>query len=65
MRQRGEQVADPLAHLRRGYAALLRKAGHLEPEQRQRFLSQVAENQAILTAGSRKKLESEPAAQAR
>ena len=52
LRQRGEKVADPLPHLRRGYAALLGKAGRLEPEQRQRYLSQIAENQAILTAGS-------------
>lgn len=53
MRQRGEKVADPLVHLRRAYAALMRKAGHLDPELRQRFLYQVPENQAILNAGAR------------
>jgi tetratricopeptide (TPR) repeat protein len=56
LRQRGEKVANPLAHLRRAYDALLRKAGHLDPSQRQRFLHQVPENQAILAAGARHQL---------
>lgn len=56
LRARGEKVADPLPHLKRAYAALLRKAGHLDPDQRQRFLYQVPENQAILLAGTRHKL---------
>ncbi|MDY7091977.1 MAG: tetratricopeptide repeat protein [Acidobacteriota bacterium] len=43
---------DPLCHLRRAYAELMRKATHLKPEQRNRFLFQVEENAAIVNAAT-------------
>jgi tetratricopeptide (TPR) repeat protein len=46
-------AADPVLPLQRAYAALMRKVGHLEPELRQRFLYQVAENRAIVEAATR------------
>jgi hypothetical protein len=42
--------------LKRAYRELLRKAGHLDPDLRQRFLSQIPANQAIITAATRHRL---------
>lgn len=43
---------NALRHLRRAYAELMRKAAHLKPEQRNRFLFQVEENTAIVNAAT-------------
>jgi tetratricopeptide (TPR) repeat protein len=43
---------DPIRHLRRAYSELMRKAAHLKPEQRNRFLFQVEENAAIVNAAT-------------
>jgi tetratricopeptide (TPR) repeat protein len=49
----GAAQRDPLQHLRHAYEELLRETGFLAPELRQRFLSQVPDNAAILDAATR------------
>lgn len=49
----GAGQRDPLQHLRRAYDELLRQTGFLAPDLRQRFLSQVPDNAAILDAATR------------
>jgi tetratricopeptide (TPR) repeat protein len=56
LREQGEKGGDALVHLKRAYRELLRKAGHLDPDLRQRFLSQIPANQAIITAATRHRL---------
>ncbi len=48
LRSRGHKVGDPLPYLDRSYREILRKASHLEPALRHRFLFQIPDNQAIV-----------------
>ena len=48
LRDQGQPSADPYAYLKRAYDTVLRKAEHLSPEHRHRFLSGVQRNQEIL-----------------
>ena len=55
--ERGRQGdGDPDDHLARAYRELLRKASHLAPDVRHRFLAFEAEHQAILDAATRRGL---------
>ena len=53
------KVGDPLSYLESAYEVLLRKASHLDPQARHRFLFQVADHQAILKDASRHQLVAE------
>ena len=49
LRKRGvPEIEDPLPHLRRAYAELMRQTAFLEPEQRSRFLFGIPHHRAIL-----------------
>ncbi len=61
LREHGRKVGDPLPYLERAYRQVLRKAAHLEPEQRHRFLFQIPDNQAIVEIATRQGLAAEPA----
>ncbi len=61
LREHGRKVGDPLPYLERAYRQVLRKAGHLEPAQRHRFLFQIPDNQAIVEIATRQGLSAEPA----
>ncbi len=50
---RGHKVMDARRHLESAYNEVLRKAVHLQPEARHRFLLQIADNQAIVDAAAR------------
>ncbi len=57
---RGHKVVDARAHLEAAYREVLRKAAHLEPEARHRFLLQIDDNQAIVDAAARLGLTARP-----
>ena len=61
---RGHKVVDARSHLEAAYREVLRKASHLEPEARHRFLLQIDDNAAIVDAAARLGLttQTEPAA---
>jgi tetratricopeptide (TPR) repeat protein len=58
--QRGHKVVDAKSHLEAAYREVLRKAAHLEPEVRHRFLLQIDDNQAIVDAAARLGLTTQP-----
>lgn len=49
---RGHKVGTPTTYLKRAYEQLLRKAGHLEPEQRHSFLFAIQVNGEIVDAAT-------------
>jgi tetratricopeptide (TPR) repeat protein len=53
LRARGEDAGDPLLHLGRAYRGLLAKAERLRPDQRQVFLYQIPDHEAIVVAATR------------
>jgi len=53
LRARGEDGGDPLLHLGRAYRGLLAKAERLRPDQRQVFLYQIPDHEAIVVAATR------------
>ncbi len=53
LRGRGEEAGDPAQHLARAYRGLLAKAERLRPDQRQVFLYQVPDHEAIVVAATR------------
>ena len=57
---RGHKVVDATSHLAAAYREVLRKASHLEPEARHRFLLQIDDNQAIVDAAARLGLTTQP-----
>ena len=56
LRGKGLAKEDPLPHLERAYAELMRETSFLAPEHRQRFLFQVPTHQAIVDAATRRGL---------
>ena len=58
--ERGHKVVDARSHLEIAYREVLRKASHLEPEARHRFLLQIDDNQAIVDAAARLGLTTQP-----
>lgn len=56
LRGKGLSKEDPLPHLERAYAELMRETAFLAPEHRQRFLFQVPTHQAIVDAATRRGL---------
>jgi tetratricopeptide (TPR) repeat protein len=54
---RGHKVGDPEWFLERAYRSVLRKAGHLDHEVRQRYLFQVPEIRAIVEAATQRGLD--------
>ncbi len=62
--QHGHKVMDARIHLEAAYREVLRKASHLKPEDRHRFLLQIEDNQMILDAAARLGLTAEPEATA-
>jgi tetratricopeptide (TPR) repeat protein len=53
LKDRTQQPDDPLAHLKRAYSELFRKASHLDPELRHHFLFQIAEHREIIEEATR------------
>jgi tetratricopeptide (TPR) repeat protein len=53
----GHKVGEPTSFLEQAYRSVLRKAGHLEHDERQRFLFQVPEIRAIVEAATRRGLD--------
>ncbi len=60
LQRKGRKVGDPLPYLARAYRQVLRKAAHLEPDQRHRFLFQIPDNQTIVEIATRQGLAAEP-----
>ncbi|MFQ5349217.1 MAG: hypothetical protein ACE5EG_02100, partial [Thermoanaerobaculia bacterium] len=60
--ERGHKVMEARVHLETAYHEVLRKAAHLEPEARHRFLLQIDDNQAIVDAAARLGLTTQPEA---
>jgi tetratricopeptide (TPR) repeat protein len=58
--EHGHKVMGARVHLETAYREVLRKAAHLEPEDRHRFLLQIEDNQAILDAAARLGLTTQP-----
>ena len=52
--RQGQKVGDPTPYLVRAYRQVLEKAQHLEPDQRNRFLSQIPVNQEIVAVATRR-----------
>ena len=61
---KGHKVVDARSHLETAYREVLRKASHLEPDVRHRFLLQIDDNQAIVDAAARLGLTTQPEATA-
>ncbi len=57
---RGHKVVDARSHLEAAYREVLRKASHLEPEARHRFLLQIDDNQAIVEAAAQLGITTQP-----
>ncbi len=57
---KGHKVVGASVHLEAAYREVLRKAAHLDPEVRHRFLLQIADNKAIVDAAARAGLAAEP-----
>ena len=62
--ERGHKVVDAKVHLGTAYREVLRKASHLKPADRHRFLLQIEDNQAIVDAAARLGLTTQPEATA-